>query len=150
MTHITVLSALTDAVDSVLNTVTEHAKPKKKEQDNNDTLTANNLGNYKKGKNLGIFKLTAYCPCYECNGKWSHGNTTTTSTGVVAKANHTIAADNRILKANTWVIINNKLYKVEDVGGAVKGKHIDIYVNKHSETTKFGTRYANVYLAEKK
>lgn len=145
VTHITVLSALTDAVDSVLSNVADHTKLKK-EKNSDDAVTANNLGDYKKGKNLGTFELTAYCPCRECSA--GYGNHT--STGRIAKANHTIAADNRVLKAGTWVIINNKLYRVEDVGGGVKGKHVDIYFNTHAETTKFGKRFANVYLAVKK
>lgn len=113
---------------------------------NNEAITANNLGKYKKGKNLGTFRVTGYCPCRACSGRYGRH----TSTGAIAKANHTVAADNRVLKAGTWIIINNKLYRVEDVGGAVKGKKIDIFVNTHPETFTLGFDYANVYLAVRK
>ena len=149
VTHITVLSSLTDAAESVLSNIADHVKlrkEKREEEKNNEAITANNLGDYKKGKNLGTFVLTAYCPCRACSGKYGNH----TSTGTIARANHTVAADNRVLKAGTWVIINNKLYRVEDVGGAVKGKHIDIYVNTHPETFTLGFDYANVYLAVRK
>ena len=149
VTHISIVSALTDATESVLSNIADHVKlrrEKREEEKNNEAITANNLGKYKKGKNLGTFVLTAYCPCRSC----SSGYGKHTSTGAIAKANHTIAADNRVLKAGTWVIINNKLYRVEDVGGAVKGKHVDIYFDKHYQTESFGKRYANVYLAVRK
>lgn len=149
VTHITVLSSLTDAAESVLSNIADHVKlrkEKREEEKNNEAITANNLGDYKKGKNLGTFVLTAYCPCRSCSGKYGKS----TSSGATARANHTIAADNRVLKAGTWVIINNKLYRVEDVGGAVKGKHIDIYFEKHYQTALFGKRHANVYLAVRK
>lgn len=149
VTHITVLSSLTDVAESVLSNIADHVKlrkEKREEEKNNEAITANNLGDYKKGKNLGTFVLTAYCPCRACSGKYGNH----TSTGTIARANHTVAADNRVLKAGTWVIINNKLYRVEDVGGAVKGKHIDIYFEKHYQTSLFGKRHANVYLAVRK
>lgn len=143
------MSALTDATESVLSNIADHVKlrrEKREEEKNNEAVTANNLGKYKKGKNLGTFHITGYCPCRACSGKYGNH----TSTGTIARANHTVAADNRVLKAGTWIIINNKLYRVEDVGGAVKGKKIDIYVNTHPETFTLGFDYANVYLAVRK
>lgn len=149
VTHISIVSALTDATESVLSNIADHVKlrrEKREEEKNNEAVTANNLGKYKKGKNLGTFHITGYCPCRACSGKYGNH----TSTGTIARANHTVAADNRVLKAGTWIIINNKLYRVEDVGGAVKGKKIDIFVNTHPETFTLGFDYANVYLAVRK
>lgn len=95
------------------------------------------------GKSLGFFRCTAYCPCREC----SEGFGTSTSSGATCKPNHTIAADTSILKMGTEVIINGIKYKVEDTGGGVKGKHIDIYFEKHSDTVAFGNQYLEVFLA---
>lgn len=92
---------------------------------------------------LGRFKLTAYCPCSKCNGKWAGG---ITSTGVMAKANHTIAVDPKVISYGSKVVINGHTYTAEDCGGAIKGKRIDVYFNTHSEALRFGVQYADVYL----
>lgn len=92
---------------------------------------------------LGQFKLTAYCPCSKCCGKWAGG---ITSTGAMAKANHTIAVDPSVIPYGTKVIINGQTYVAEDCGGAIKGQRIDIYFDTHSEALDFGVQYAEVYL----
>ena len=89
------MSALTDATESVLSNIADHVKlrrEKREEEKNNEAITANNLGKYKKGKNLGTFRVTGYCPCRACSGRYGRH----TSTGAIAKANHTVAADNRV------------------------------------------------------
>lgn len=144
------LSALVDTLEGILPTRADDKKLSADIKNSKDTTSDNlsgekGVGNYKKGKNLGSFRLTAYCPCRICSEGWGRS----TSLGVKAKARHTIAADKRLLKLGTWVIINDQLYRVEDTGGAVHGRVIDIFFNKHSDTTKFGTRNANVYLAIK-
>lgn len=53
-----------------------------------------------------------------------------TATGVIARANHTIAVDPTIIPYGTKVHINGTVYTAEDCGGAVKGNVIDIYVEK--------------------
>ena len=92
---------------------------------------------------LGQFKLTAYCPCSKCCGKWAGG---ITSTGAMAKANHTIAVDPSVIPYGTKVIIDGQTYVAEDCGGAIKGHRIDIYFDTHSEALDFGVQYAEVYL----
>ncbi len=91
---------------------------------------------------MGKFKLTAYCPCYECSGKW--GNMT--STGVRAKEGRTIAVDEDVIPYGYEVVIGNNTYRAEDCGAKVNGKHIDIYFESHEEAEKFGIQYADVLL----
>ena len=88
-------------------------------------------------KYLGEFKLTAYCPCRKCCGKWANG---ITSTGVTAKAGRTIAVDPKVIPYGTKVVINGKVYVAEDCGGAIKGNRIDVYFNSHSEALNFGVK----------
>lgn len=92
--------------------------------------------------NLGEFKLTAYCPCSICCGKWSGSPT---ASGVMPIANYTIAVDTNVIPFGTEVIINNKRYKAEDTGSAIKGKRIDIYFEDHQEALEFGVQYADVF-----
>ena len=97
-------------------------------------------------ENLGEFKLTAYCPCSICCGKWAGSPT---ASGVIPTANHTIAVDTNVIPFGTEVIINNKRYKAEDTGSAIKGKRIDIYFEDHQEALEFGVQYADVFQLEK-
>ena len=91
---------------------------------------------------LGNFKLTAYCPCYECSEGWSD----TTSTGTKATQGRTIAVDKRVIPYGSTVIINGNEYVAEDCGGAIKGNRIDVYFNNHDEALEFGVQYADVYV----
>lgn len=90
---------------------------------------------------LGTFLTTGYCACISCCGK-TNG---VTASGVVARANHTIAADTRVLPFGTQVVINGKVYTVEDRGGAIQGNRIDIYFASHQEALNYGKRYVKVY-----
>ena len=94
---------------------------------------------------LGEFKITAYCPCTKCCGKWANG---ITSTGVTAQANRTIAVDPSVIPYGTRVLIDGNEYFAEDCGGAIKGKRIDIYFDTHKEALQWGVKYKGVLLVE--
>ena len=85
---------------------------------------------------LGKYKLTAYCGCKKCSGKWG----TRTASGKKAKQGRTIAVDKRKTKLGSKVQINGKTYVAEDVGGGVKGKHIDVFFKSHKQTKRFGKK----------
>ncbi|MCD8356037.1 MAG: SH3 domain-containing protein [Clostridia bacterium] len=86
---------------------------------------------------MGNFKLTFYA-----------GDSTTAS-GRTPKVNHTIAADTSVLPMYSTVYIEGwGTYTVEDRGGAIKGKRIDIFVASNSIANKYGVKYANVYLVK--
>lgn len=91
---------------------------------------------------LGNYLTTAYCPCRKCSEGWGRK----TSSGALATSSHTVAVDPRIIPIGSRLLIDGKEYVAEDVGGAVKGKHIDIYFDSHGETLRHGTRRAEVYL----
>lgn len=90
--------------------------------------------------NMGEFKLTAYCPCYEC----SEGYGRQTSTGKTARSTHTIAVDPNVIGYGAKVKIGDVLYTAEDCGGGVHGDHIDIFFDTHQEVEEFGVRYKDV------
>ena len=85
---------------------------------------------------LGKYKLTAYCGCKSCSGKWG----TRTASGRKAKQGRTIAVDKRKIKLGSKIKINGKTYVAEDVGSGVKGKHIDVFFKSHKETMRFGKK----------
>ena len=92
---------------------------------------------------LGVFKLTAYCPCVKCCGPGASGFT---ATGTRAKANHTISVDPRFIPFGSTVIINGNRYVAEDRGGGVKKYHIDIFFDSHAQALRFGVRYGEVFI----
>mgnify|MGYP002242902030 FL=1 len=56
------------------------------------------------------------------------------------KQGRTIAVDKRKIKLGSKVQINGKTYVAEDVGGGVKGKHIDVFFKSHKQTKRFGKK----------
>lgn len=95
-----------------------------------------------KARELADWKITAYCPCKACSGKYGRN----TATGVKARSNHTIAVDPKIIKYGSKVYIDGKKYIAEDCGGGVKGYHIDIFFDTHAEVEAFGKQYKQVII----
>ena len=95
-------------------------------------------------ESLGIFMLTAYCPCEECSGIW--GNLTATET--IAKPNHTIAVDPAVIPYGTKIKIGDIIYTAEDCGKSINGNMIDIFFETHEETVRFGIRYMEAFLVK--
>lgn len=91
---------------------------------------------------LGSFRLTAYCPCNICSEGWGRH----TSSGAIAQANHTVAVDPRIIPIGSKLLINGTVYTAEDIGGAVKGNHIDVFFDTHAQTKQFGSQNGEVFL----
>lgn len=97
------------------------------------------------GKLAGSFKLTFYCPCTSCSGGWGAG----TSSGKRAAEGRTIAVDPRVIPIGSRVYIEGfGDFIAEDVGGAIKGNKIDIFVNSHSRCYALGVKQANVYVMQ--
>jgi len=95
---------------------------------------------------LGTYKITAYCACQKCCGKSPDDpRYGITATGTKATQGRTIAADPRVLPYGTVVVINGHEYIVEDCGGAIKGKEIDMYFDSHQEARKWGNQYWEVF-----
>lgn len=90
---------------------------------------------------LGVFEVSAYCPCYLC----SEGYGRETATGARATAGRTIAVDPNVIPYGTAVEINGHTYIAEDCGGDIKGNRIDLFVDTHTETLEWGVRTLNVY-----
>ena len=102
---------------------------------------------------LGEYKLTSYCACEKCCGYWAtirpldeDGEPIVyTASGAVARQGVTVAADTSILPFGTVILIGGEEFTVQDVGGGVNGKHIDIYFEDHQAAREFGVRYETIY-----
>ena len=101
---------------------------------------------------LGNFKLTAYCSCSLCCGKWADNRPNGIvygSIGEELKEGYSIAVDPTVIPYRTEVIINGHIYKAQDCGGVIKGNRIDVYFSSHDDALEFGVQYSEVFLVEK-
>ena len=98
---------------------------------------------------LGDFKLTHYCnEFYEHVCGYGDG---LTATGTNVTPGRTIAVDPKVIPYGTQVYIEGYGWRVaEDCGGSVKGNHIDIAVNTHSEAMDIGIKNGGVWILVKK
>ena len=98
---------------------------------------------------LGEFKLTAYCSCAKCCGKWAYNRPNGIVYGAIGeelKEGYSIAVDPSVIPYRTEVIIDGHTYKAQDCGGAIKGNRIDVYFNNHQEALNFGVQYKEVFV----
>lgn len=122
----------------------------------NSNLILNHDGKYYTiGEYMGNFSLSGYCACKKCGS-----GTGFTASGHPVRENHTIAADWNILPKGTMIVLVNAygkdgtnysgIYEVEDKGGGIKDKRLDIYRPTHDKAslvTYFGKCYGDVYIA---
>ena len=88
---------------------------------------------------LGEYKLTFYCNCRRCCGRWAGGPC---ANGNMPAEGRTVACGS--LPLGTRILIAGQgEYIVEDRGGS--GKHIDIYMNSHAACLQKGVQYAGVF-----
>lgn len=93
---------------------------------------------------LGEYKITAYCGCSKCCGKWSEFNLT--ASGTTPKQGRTVGCNS--LEFGTEIIINGEKYVVEDTGN-MKDNVIDIYFDLHEDALNFGVQYVEVFKIKK-
>ena len=104
--------------------------------DKEESLIDTSQGTY-----LGRFKLTSYCTCSICCGKWAGGGT---ASGAAPTPGRTVAMAG--VPFGTKLSINGHIYVVEDRGTAYG--HVDILMASHEEALQFGAKYADVYQVE--
>lgn len=92
---------------------------------------------------LGEFRITYYC-CEAYPHICGTGDGLT-ATGVLAGPG-ICAVDPEVIELGSTVIIDGQEYLAADVGGAVKGKHIDICVDTHAEALELGVTTAEVFV----
>lgn len=103
---------------------------------------------------LGDFRLTAYCSCEKCCGKWALNRPKDEngkdivygSTGSILAAGASIAVDPSVIPYGSQVEINGHTYTAHDTGGAIQGNRIDVYFDNHQDALNFGVQYAEVFL----
>lgn len=105
---------------------------------------------------LGEFKLTAYCGCKKCCGKWADNRPVDEDGkeivyGAIGKrltANYSIAVDPKVIPYGSIVVINGHEYEAMDCGGGIKGNRIDVYFDDHDEARHFAVQTTEVFIKE--
>ena len=90
-----------------------------------------------------VFTVTAYCSCEKCCGEYADG---ITASGSKAKWG-TIAVDTDLIDMGTLIKIEGfikTVFRAEDIGGAIKDNHIDIWFPSHKQALKFGNKKLNI------
>lgn len=95
---------------------------------------------------LGDFKLTAYCSCRKCCGKWAdcrprdeNGNDIVYgASGERLIEGISVAVDPRVIPYGSKIEFDNHFYLAHDTGGGIKGFRIDVYYESHERALKFG------------
>lgn len=93
-------------------------------------------------KSLGIFRITAYCPCSLCSDSYGYQ----TSTGVRATEGRTVAVDPTVIPYGTVIIIDGHEYLAEDCGAEIRDNDIDIFYENHEAAEEFGVKYMEVFI----
>jgi 3D (Asp-Asp-Asp) domain-containing protein len=98
---------------------------------------------------LGEFVLTAYSISPHSTGKSpSAPDYGITYSGTRARVGHTVAVDPKVIPIGTRVYIEGLGWRyAEDVGGAIKGHHIDVLLPSDHDAYLFGVRrHVRVYV----
>lgn len=103
---------------------------------------------------LGVFTLTAYCPCVSCTEIWSAEHPSRigtdfvqrTASGTIPVQGRTIAVDTSVIDFGTVVVIDGHAFIAEDRGGAIRGYRIDVFFECHQEALVFGRQTAEIFI----
>ncbi|WP_246294426.1 3D domain-containing protein [Paenibacillus planticolens] len=96
--------------------------------------------------------LTAYTAGFESTGKKaSHPLYGITFSGLKAKEGRTIAVDPAVIPLGSTVFIEGiGIRKAEDIGSAIRGSRIDVFMNDLSQAQEFGVKKnVKVYLLDR-
>lgn len=95
------------------------------------------------------YLVTFYCSCEKCCGEWANNRKdgkVIGAGGVELIDGLSVAAD---LPMGTRLLIDGREYEVQDRGGAIKGKRIDIYCgDNHQRALDLGRKVADVEIME--
>jgi 3D (Asp-Asp-Asp) domain-containing protein len=90
-------------------------------------------------------RVTAYCPCPKCCGKYSGGPTACGHK--ILPGDAFVAADKKYDFGTEMLIAgynNGEPVKVLDRGGAIYGDRLDVFFNSHEEALEWGVKYIDV------
>ena len=101
-------------------------------------------------------EVTAYCPCKKCCGRWAKIPLARRKTAsgrslkeLIDKGILFCAADKSVPFGTIFDVPGRGRYTVEDRGGAIKGRKIDLFFKEHSAARAWGRRIMDCKRIEK-
>ena len=94
-----------------------------------------------------VMRVTAYCPCRKCCGKYSDGKTA--SGHKIRRGDVFVAADKKYSFGTEMIIPgynDGKPVEVLDRGRVIRGNRLDVFFNSHKTALKWGVKYLEVKL----
>jgi 3D (Asp-Asp-Asp) domain-containing protein len=92
-------------------------------------------------------RVTAYCPCEICCGKFSDG--ITANNHKIEEGDAFAAADKSIAFMSELIVPgynDDEPVKVMDRGGAIVGDRLDVFFDSHQKALNWGVKYLDVKL----
>lgn len=151
--HITLLSSTITEIDTVsqpsLNESEIKALPEQPGPDSTANDPVDNSGQFGEWQTVQM-RVTAYCPCKKCCGKYSDG---ITAHGHKIRPGDAFVAADKEYPFGTEMIIagykNGQPVKVLDRGGVIVGNRLDVFFHSHEEALKWGVRHLGVKVRRK-
>ncbi len=142
--RITLLSTTVTEADTVsqpsLNESEIRAELEQPRPNNTANDPVDNSGQSGKWQTVQM-RVTAYCPCKKCCGKYSDG---VTAHGYKIRPGDAFVAADKEYPFGTEMIIagykNGQPVKVLDRGGVIVGNRLDVFFHCHEEALKWGVR----------
>ena len=101
-------------------------------------------------------KLTAYCSCHKCCGKYAENRPkdengkeiVLTASGAVAEQGKTVGVDPSVIPLGSIIVVDGHQYVAQDTGNSkvVKSNVIDVYFENHQEALNFGVHRAKALI----
>lgn len=154
----------TDIIQPTKNGLTVKNQPEdnQKEQEDSSTNTTNKISAISNDGYLGKFRVTRYCPCEICNGKWAANNKIDENGNIIAYgASGKILNNGYSCAADTSLPFGTKLY-IPQIGLTVtvddraaksieqryNGKFVDLYFTDHAHYIEGASDWMEVYIVE--
>lgn len=93
-----------------------------------------------------FIKVTAYCPCSKCCGRWSDG--VTANGHKIQPGDKFVAAPKQVPFGTILIIPEYGVVPVLDRGGAIKNNKLDVFFPTHQEALNWGVKYLEVWIYE--
>ena len=91
------------------------------------------------------YRVTAYCVCEKCCGKWAKVFPRRTANGhIIQPGDRFAAADKSMAFGTTLDIPGYGIVQVLDRGGAIKGNRLDVFFPTHQEALNWGVKHLMV------
>ena len=120
------------------------------EVDDSEGTAKPNVGSFGLSEQSGEWqtvqmRVTAYCPCQKCCGRYSDGQT---ANGHRIRSGDAFVAADKEYPFGTEMVVpgykNTEPVKVLDRGGAIRGNRLDVFFHSHQQALKWGVKYLNV------